>query len=207
MRTFKPLLNVALVMTIAISCNKKDDRQPCNDATSDFSLEFTMDHQTNNVTILASDLNLNDDCADFDFLIKVAPLNGAKSPEEIDFALFNNPIYNQRIVIQEEGVKKHSVNLANLDETDGTGELMIYAAFVLKIPLGLSPREYVISPDFNENNFKMFYFGVYEGGDAPDATCTNCTTNECDDGTVYTCTCFNGFCYCRLCPTTVTFGE
>jgi hypothetical protein len=197
-----------LVFLFAISCEKKDNGGDCDDGSSDYELNLSLDHLQNNVTIEARDLDSDSDyCTDYDFLIIVAPLNGVSSSEEIALALKNNSIYNKRIAITEEGVKQHSVNLSNLDEYDDAGQLMIYAVLSLKVPLGMTPAEYQSSTDLNGYTYLKFrYFGVYEGGDAPDVgPCDNCENGTCPNGTPISCGCHGGFCLCTLCMEEIIF--
>lgn len=205
-KTMKALTLFLTLLMFLTSCDKKDDDQSCDDGNSTYQIEFNLMHQTNDVAISALDEDSDDDCVDFDFLITVAPLNGSSSPQEIAQALNNNYIYSQRIAIEEEGVKQHSVNLSDLNEFDNLGNLMIYATLVLKLPIEMTPNEYRSSSTFNPDSFKMFYFGVYEGGDAPDISpCNNCENGVCDNGTPISCGCHGGFCLCTLCIEEVIF--
>jgi hypothetical protein len=192
---------------ITVMCENKDDGGECDDGGSGYDLSLSLDHQNNNVFIEARDEDSDSDCIEFDFLITVAPLNGVSSPEEIAAALSNNTIYSQRIAIEEEGVKQHSVNLSNLDENDSSGQPMIYAILALKVPVGMTPAEYRSTTDYDEKNFKMRYFGVYKGGDVPDiGPCSNCQNGTCPNGSPISCGCHGGFCLCTLCIEEVIFS-
>ncbi len=209
MKVFVSIFSVFVSLLFFSSCEKKntDPVQSCNNGKSGYSLTLELDHQNNSVVIDATDINKSDDCDDFDFIITVAPLYGATSPQEIAQALLTQSIYNKRIAIEEEGVKQHSANLSNLEDDDTGGTRLVYACYALKVPKNTSPSDYVNSEDYNSSNFKMIFFGSYEGGDAPDiGPCGNCSNGTCPNGTPISCGCHGGFCLCTLCIEEVIFS-
>lgn len=185
----------SLLILFCLGCKTKTS--DCDDGnSSEFDYALSLDETTRTVTIDYWDTDSDDDCLDHSYSIRVAPLNGATQQAEI-MASLN---FNHLVDVKFEG-SSGELTLPGLLETDGLGNMMIYTAILVKHPTDMDVSTFTASDEFDQNYFHHFYFGVYPGGDVPDLSgCSNCNDEECEDGSVATCGCFNGFCFCRLCP-------
>ena len=193
----KTALNYLLIGIFLLSACTKKKSNDCDDGnSSELAYDLQLEEASNTVSIDFWDLDSDDDCVDHEYRIRVAPLYGAMDPQEIAIMLSTNHIVDVKF-----DAPNGTITLPGLAETDGVGNMMIYAALLVRHPKDVEVEDFIASDDFSSNHYKQFYFGVYPNGDVPDLSgCSNCNDEQCEDGSVSTCGCFNGFCFCRLCP-------
>lgn len=188
------LMAVCFIGLLFTGCTKNQD---CDDGDPyEYDFLLTLNDAENTVVIDWLDPDSDNDCIDYDYRMIVARLPfGAAGEAEVINAFRTQTIFD--LTMDGPG----SATLADLDETDDAANLQLYAVVLLKYPGSQGAAAYTASADFDQRSARNFYFGVYPGGDAPDLSpCSNCVDETCEDGSVATCGCFNGFCYCRLCP-------